>query len=74
MDPNEETRGANLDSDLCKKMAWNIGNKIIALKDDRLLFAQFFVIISRSWPEINIKEVIGTCECSAIPRAIFPAG
>ena len=47
-----------------------IGNKIIALKGDRSLFAQF-VINSRSWPEVNMKEVIGTYEFSTIPRALF---
>ena len=43
---------------------------VVELKDDRSLFARM-LIVARSRPEMNLKEIIGRHEFTSLPRALF---
>ena len=46
------------------------GDKLIKVKEERGLL-QRFVVISRSRPELDLKECIGTYELGIVPRSLF---
>lgn len=43
---------------------------VVALKDDRALFARFLIVVL-SKPEFDLKESITDFELAAFPRALF---
>ena len=47
-----------------------VGDSIIKIKEERGLL-QRFIVISRSRPELDLKECIGTYEFGVIPRSLF---
>lgn len=47
-----------------------MGETIVPLKADRSLFTRLLVV-SRSRPDINLKESLGTYEFSAVPQSMF---
>jgi hypothetical protein len=51
-------------------MRVKVGGKEIELKEDRSLFARMLVV-SKSRPDINVKEAIGHHEFSVVPRSLF---
>ena len=48
------------------------GEQVVELKEDRSLFARMLVV-SKSRPDINLKESIGKYEFSVVPRSLFAA-
>ena len=50
----------------------NITVKIVALQEDRCLFARTMVVCKSS-PEFNLQEAIGTFGFSLVPRSLFAA-
>ena len=53
-----------------KNVPTKVGDTIVQLKADRSLFTRLLVV-SRSRPDINLKESLGTYEFSAVPRSMF---
>ena len=53
-------------------MKLGVENNIVELREDRNLFARMMVVC-KSRPEIDIREAVGTCEFSVVPRSMFPA-
>ncbi len=47
-----------------------IGDKMVKIKEERGLL-QRFIVISRSRPELDLKECIGTYEFGVVPRSLF---
>ena len=47
-----------------------MGDKVVKIKEERGLL-QRFIVISRSRPELNLKECIGTYEFGVVPRSLF---
>ena len=47
-----------------------VGDKIIQQRTDGYLFTRLLVV-SRSRPDINLKELLGTYEFSTVPRSMF---
>ena len=47
-----------------------IGDKLVKIKEERGLL-QRFIVISRSRPELDLKECIGTYEFGVVPRSLF---
>ena len=46
------------------------GDKLVKIKEERGLL-QRFIVISRSRPELDLKECIGTYELGVMPRSLF---
>ena len=44
--------------------------RVVELKEDRSLFARL-MMVSKSRPDIDIKEAIGLYEFTVVPRALF---
>ena len=51
-------------------MKHNVADKVVELKDDRLLFA-CMLIVACSRPEMNLKESIGQLEFTSFPQALL---
>ena len=47
-----------------------IGDKLVKIKEERGLL-QRFIVISRSQPQLDLKECIGTSEFGVVPRSLF---
>ena len=47
-----------------------VGDKVVKIKEERGLL-QRFIVISRSRPELDLKECIGTYEFGVVPRSLF---
>ena len=47
-----------------------MGDQVVKIKEERGLL-QRFIVISRSRPELNLKECIGTYEFGVVPRSLF---
>ena len=47
-----------------------IGDNVVKIKEERGLL-QRFIVISRSRPELDLKECIGTYEFGVVPRSLF---
>ena len=47
-----------------------IQDKVVKIKEERGLL-QRFIVISRSRPELDLKECIGTYEFGVVPRSLF---
>ena len=47
-----------------------IGDKLVKIKEEWGLL-QHFIVISRSRPELDLKECIGTYEFGVVPRSLF---
>ena len=57
-------------TNVTKKVQCKAGNKVVELRDDRSLFARFS-IVAQSRPGIDLRELLGTYEFCAIPKALF---
>ena len=47
-----------------------VGDNVVNIKEERGLLRRF-IVISRSRPELDLKECIGTYEFGVVPRSIF---
>jgi len=47
-----------------------VGDSMVKIKEERGLL-QRFIVISRSRPELDLKECIGTYEFGVVPRSLF---
>lgn len=47
-----------------------VGDNVVKIKEERGLL-QRFIVISRSRPELDLKECIGTYEFGVLPRSLF---
>ena len=48
----------------------NAGGKLVKIKEERGLL-QRLIVISRSRPQLDLKECIGTYEFGVVPRSLF---
>ena len=48
----------------------NAGGKLVKVKEERGLLERL-IVISRSQPQLDLKECIGTYECGVVPRSLF---
>ena len=56
----------------CPTAKIKVGNNIIKIKEERSLL-QRFIVISRSRPDLDLKECIGEYEFGVVPRSLFSA-